>query len=52
MSEIHHIVENGGFKSGKFPVPKENQATFKGIRALTTLREMGLSYEYMGQRGF
>ena len=52
VSEIHHIVENGGFKSGKFPVSKENRATFKGIRALTTLTEMGPSHEIMGQRGF
>ena len=26
--------------------------TFKGIRALTTLTEMGSSYEIMGQRSF
>ena len=52
MSEIHHIVGNGGFKSGKFLVSKENRATFKGIRALITLTEMGSSYEIMGQRGF
>ena len=25
VSEIHHILGNGGFKSGKFPVPKENR---------------------------
>ena len=28
------------------------RATFKGIRALTTLTEMGSSYEIMGQRSF
>ena len=52
VSEKHHIVGNGGFKSGKFPVSKENRATFKGIRALKTRTEMGSSYEIMGQRGF